>query len=113
MATMTTMTTMIYDVSLNHRDTLYDERTGTFLAFRDSIVIPIGSSGNYDGIHLNGRKGTRVFRYTISSAHAMVFTYRDLGDAQRPPREYTLEVYSKYEDLNKRWAELRMGHDHR
>lgn len=107
------MFTMTYDVSLNHRDTLYDEQTRTFLAFRDSIVIPKGSSGNYDGIHLIGRKGIRVFRYTISCEHHSMFTYCDLGDAQRPPRKYTLEVYSKYEDLNKRWVELRMGHDHR
>ncbi len=99
------MATMTYDMSLNHRDTLYDEQAGMFLALRDSIVM--GPSDNYDVINLIGRKGIRVFRYTISFAHYMIFTYRDLGDAQRPPREYTLEVYSKIEDLNKRWRELR------
>jgi len=104
------MSTMSHDMSLNlslnHLNTLYDDRTGTFLVFRKSIIISNSPSRNYDHINLVGKKGIRVFKKEfVAFNEAIVFLHHDF------PRQYVLEVYSSFEKLNKRWAELRGSHN--
>jgi hypothetical protein len=92
-----------------HLDTLYDDRTGIFLTLTGSINIPNGPSRNYDDINLVGKKGIRVFKKEfIAFNEATVFLHHDFDIRHK---QYVLEVYSSFEKLNKRWAELRGSHN--